>query len=241
MTDKTALVTGAARRIGAAIARRLHGAGYNVVIHYNRSGPEAEALAGEFNRGRPDSSRAIQADLLDASAGARVVELALALNGRLDALVNNASMFYPAPLSGISETTWNEIVGTNLKAPLFLARHAAAQLQQNCGCIINLTDIHGARPLADHTLYSTAKAGLIMLTRALAKELAPAVRVNAVSPGAILWPPDTDDETREAILAQAPLGRLGTPDEVARAVCFLITEATYITGQTLAVDGGRSL
>lgn len=241
MTNKTALVTGAARRIGAAIARRLHGAGYNVVIHYNKSGAAAEALAGELNRTRSETAGTVQADLLDKSACAQVVEQALKLNGRLDALVNNASVFYPAPLPEISETVWNETTGSNLKAPLFLARHAAEELKQRRGCIINLTDIHGERPLNNHVAYSVAKAGLLMLTRALAKELAPAVRVNAVSPGAILWAADTSAAMQQAILSEVPLGRLGTPDDVARAVYFLIAEADYITGQTLAVDGGRSL
>ncbi len=241
MADRTVLITGAARRIGAAIARRLHAKQYNVVIHYNRSAAEANSLADEFNRIRPNSSCTVQADLMAASSYDWVIDKALELTGSLDVLVNNASVFYPTRLPQIKEPTWNEIIGTNLKAPLFLARRAAPYLEQTRGCIINITDIHGSRPLLEHSMYSVAKSGLNMLTRSLARELAPNVRVNAVSPGAIIWPAEMDDETRDSILSVIPLQRPGDPVDIASAVYFLIAEADYITGQVLPVDGGRSL
>ena len=211
MADRTALITGAARRIGAAIARHLHAKDFNVVIHYNRSAREANALADELNGIRAGSACAVQADLMAASSCDRVIEKALALTGSLDALVNNASVFYPTPLHDIAEHTWNEVIGANLKAPLFLAGSAAPHLEQTGGCIVNITDIHGSRPLPEHTLYSVAKAGLNMLTRSLARELAPNVRVNAVSPGAILWPAEIDGKTRDSILSAIPLQRRETP------------------------------
>ena len=235
------MITGAARRIGAVIARHLHEKQYNVVIHYNRSAPEANSLASELNKIRPNSSSTVQADLMAASSYDWVIDKALELNGSLDVLVNNASVFYPTRLPQIKEPTWNEIIGTNLKAPLFLARRAAPHLEQTRGCIINITDIHGSRPLLEHSMYSVAKSGLNMLTRSLARELAPNVRVNAVSPGAIIWPAGMDDETRDSILSVIPLQRPGDPVDIASAVYFLIAEADYITGQVLPVDGGRSL
>ncbi len=241
MTGKTVLITGGAQRIGAAIARYLHANRFDVVIHYNRSAAEANHLAGELNHIRANSSCVVQANLLDVSSCDRVIDTALELNGRLDALVNNASVFYPALLPDINENTWDEIVGTNLKAPLFLVRRAAEHLERNRGCIVNITDIHGSRPLKGHSVYSVAKSGLSMLTRSLAKELAPDVRVNAVSPGAILWPAGMDGELKNTILSKIPLQRLGEPVDVAKAVHFLIAEADYVTGQVLAVDGGRSL
>ena len=241
MADKTALITGAARRIGAAIARHLHANAFSVVIHYNRSAAQADALADELNRTRAGSARTLQADLMAASSCDLVVEEALTLTGRLDALVNNASVFYPSPLPDIAEPAWNEVIGANLKAPLFLARSAAPRLEQTGGSIVNISDIHGSRPLPGHTIYSVSKSGLDMLTRSLARELAPKVRVNAVSPGAILWPAGMDDETRDSIMSAIPLQRLGDPADIARAVHFLIAEAGYITGQVLTVDGGRSL
>ena len=241
MADRTVLITGAARRIGAAISRHLHAKQYNVVIHYNRSAAEANSLADEFSRIRPNSSCTVQADLMAASSYDWVIDKALELTGSLDVLVNNASVFYPTLLPQIKEPTWNEIIGTNLKAPLFLARRAAPYLEQTRGCIINITDIHGSRPLLEHSMYSVAKSGLNMLTRSLARELAPNVRVNAVSPGAIIWPAEMDDETRDSILSVIPLQRPGDPVDIASAVYFLIAEADYITGQVLPVDGGRSL
>ena len=235
------MITGAARRIGAVIARHLHAKQFNVVIHYNRSAQEANSLAEELNLVRPASSCTVQADLMAASSYDWVIDKALELTGSLDVLVNNASVFYPTRLPQIKEPTWNEIIGTNLKAPLFLARRAAPYLEQTRGCIINITDIHGSRPLLDHSMYSVAKSGLNMLTRSLARELAPNVRVNAVSPGAILWPAEMDDETRDSILSVIPLRRPGDPVDIASAVYFLIADADYITGQVLPVDGGRSL
>ena len=235
------MITGAARRIGAVIARHLHAKQFNVVIHYNRSAQEANSLAEELNLVRPDSSCTVQADLMAASSYDWVIDKALELTGSLDVLVNNASVFYPTRLPQIKEPTWNEIIGTNLKAPLFLARRAAPYLEQTRGCIINITDIHGSRPLLDHSMYSVAKSGLNMLTRSLARELAPNVRVNAVSPGAILWPAEMDDETRDSILSVIPLRRPGDPVDIASAVYFLIADADYVTGQVLPVDGGRSL
>ncbi len=257
--NKTVLITGAAQRIGAAAARYLHSKQFNVVVHYNRSALEANRLVDELNHIRADSSCTVQADLLAASSydSSRlilvqadllaassydwVIDAALELSGSLDALVNNASMFYPTLLPQIKEPTWDEIIGTNLKAPLFLARHAAVHLEKTQGCIINITDIHGSRPLPQYSMYSVAKSGLIMLTRSLAQELAPNVRVNAVSPGAILWPDGMGEEAKDSILSAIPLQRRGLPVDVARAVHFLIAEADYITGQVLAVDGGRSL
>ena len=239
--NKTVLITGAAQRIGAAAARYLHSKQFNVVIHYNRSALEANRLADELNHIRADSSCTVQADLLAASSYDWVIGTALELSGSLDALVNNASMFYPTLLPQIKEPTWDEIIGTNLKAPLFLARQAAVHLEKTQGCIINITDIHGSRPLPQHSMYSVAKSGLIMLTRSLAQELAPNVRVNAISPGAILWPDGMGEEAKDSILSAVPLQRRGLPVDVARAVHFLIAEADYITGQVLAVDGGRSL
>ena len=241
MAGRTALITGAARRIGAAIARRLHAEQFNVVIHYNRSAQEANQLAGELNQVRPGTACTVQADLMAASAYDWVIEKALELTGSLDVLVNNASVFYPTLLPQVKEPTWNEIIGTNLKAPLFLAMRAAPHLEQARGCIVNITDIHGSRPLLEYSMYSVAKSGLNMLTRTLARELAPNVRVNAVSPGAILWPADMDDETKDSILSLIPLRRPGDPVDIAGAVYFLIAEADYITGQVLPVDGGRSL
>ncbi len=241
MAGKTVLITGAAQRIGAAIARYLHAKQFNVVIHYNRSAQEANQLAHELSHIRSNSCCTVQADLQAASSYDWVIDTALELTGSLDALVNNASVFYQTRLALIQEPSWNEIIGTNLKAPLFLARRAAVHLEKTRGCIINITDIHGSRPLLQHSMYSVAKSGLNMLTRCLARELAPDVRVNAVSPGAILWPAGMDEETKDSILATVPLQRLGDPADIAKAVHFLIAEADYVTGQILPVDGGRSL
>ncbi len=241
MTARTVLITGAARRIGAAVARHLHAQGFCVAVHCHRSAAEGADLAAGFNEERADSAAVVQADLAQGQAPARVIAAALELNGRLDALVNNAAVFYPTPLPTLNEQDWDETMNANLKAPLFLSLAAAAHLEKTGGCIVNITDVHGARPLRRHTAYSTAKAGLAMLTLSLARELAPRVRVNAVAPGAVTWPPDMDERLKETILARVPLQRPGTPADVARAVHFLISDADYITGQVLAVDGGRSL
>ena len=241
MTSKTVLITGASRRIGAVIARYLHAKQFDVVIHYNQSVAEANSLADELNQGRTSSASLVQADLSKQSSCDTLIDTVTELNNGLYALVNNASTFYPTLLSDVNEDTWDEIMDVNLKAPLFLAKRTAALLRKSQGCIVNITDIHGAQPLKRYPLYSVAKSGLIMLTRALAKELAPDVRVNAVSPGAILWPDDMDSELKNKILSRIPLRRHGDPIDIAKAVHFLITDADYITGQVLTVDGGRSL
>jgi len=244
MQDRAVLVTGAARRIGAAIARCLHGAGARLVLHCHRSRAEAEALAAELNAVRPGSCVVVQADLLDVAALGRTVEAAVASFGRLDGLVNNASSFYATPFGAIGEREWEDLLGTNLRAPLFLAQAAAAALRESRGAIVNLVDIHAERPLKDFAVYSAAKSGLAGLTRALAMELAPGVRVNGVAPGAILWPDEGrhfDPAERDRITSQTPLGRTGNPGDVAGAVKYLLFDAPFVTGQILAVDGGRGL
>lgn len=238
---KVALITGAAQRVGAEIARELHRSGMRVVIHYRSSAEAAAALRDELLAARPDSAALIQGDLLETAALPALVAAAHARWGQLDVLVNNASSFYPTPIGGITETQWDDLIGSNLKAPLFLSQAAAPLLAARQGCIVNLVDIHAERPLKGYPLYCSAKAGLVMLTKALARELAPAVRVNAIAPGAILWPEHASEETRRAIVARTALKRRGEPHDVARAVRFLATEAEYVTGQVLTVDGGRSL
>lgn len=241
MPARVALVTGAARRIGAAIARALHARGLAVAIHYRRSRAAAEALGAELEAARPGSTALLGADLLEDGAPQRLVEATCARLGGLDVLVNNASTFHPTPLATIDAAAWDDLMGTNLRAPLLLAQAAAEPLAARGGAIVNLADLHGLRPLRDHLVYSCAKAGLVMLTRALAVELAPAVRVNALAPGAILWPEGGEPagERREAIIARTPLARLGRPEEVAAAVVFLACDATFTTGALLPVDGGR--
>lgn len=236
-----ALVTGAARRIGAAIAETLHAARYRVVIHCRQSRDEADTLAGKLNAARADSAIVMQADLLDHAAISNLVARAAAQWQRLDLLVNNASTFFPTPVGETTLAQWNDLIGSNLSAPFFLSQAAASFLRESRGAIVNLIDIHAERPLANHAAYSASKAGLHMLTRALAKELAPEVRVNGVSPGAILWPESgMNDRERENIIASTPLQRTGTPQDIADAVLFL-ARSEFITGQILAVDGGRSI
>jgi pteridine reductase len=242
LAGQTALITGAARRVGAQLARALHAEGANLAIHCHRSLAEAEQLAAELNAVRPASAQVFGADLRDAAQPARLVAQACARFGGLNLLINNASSFYPTPLGSITLSQWQDLMGTNLQAPLFLSQAAAPPLKASRGAIINIVDIHGLRPLRDHTVYSTAKAGLIMLTRALARELAPEVRVNAVAPGAVLWPEAGMDEERKGkILEQTPLHRPGSPADIARAVLFFAAESPFVTGQILAVDGGRSV
>jgi pteridine reductase len=242
LSGKTALITGAARRVGAAIARALHGAGANVVLHYRSSGEDAAELAQELNRARPGTAHLVSADLLEIDKLPALAHAAAEAFGGLDVLVNNASSFYPTPVGDISEIDWDDLIGTNLKAPLFLSQAVAAALHANRGLIVNLADIHGMRPLRRHPVYSVAKAGLIMLTRSLARELGPHVRVNAIAPGPVLWPQDALDTALQAeIIDRTALKRLGSAEDVARAVLFFATEAPYITGQILAVDGGRSV
>ncbi|HEX4024300.1 MAG TPA: pteridine reductase [Steroidobacteraceae bacterium] len=242
LSGRTALVTGAARRVGAAIVRALHAAGANVVIHCHHSVADARALAAELERARAGSTAVAVADLLDVKALPALVGAATGRFGALHLLVNNASSFFPTPLGQMTAAQWEDLIGTNLRAPLFLAQAAASALRLTRGSVVNIVDIHGQRPLRDHAIYCTAKAGLIMLTRALARELAPEVRVNAIAPGAILWPESGMDETRkQRITAQTPLQRHGSPQDIARAVLFFSAEAPFVTGQILAVDGGRSV
>jgi pteridine reductase len=242
LNDKVVLVTGAARRIGAAIVTRLHENGAHVAIHYRRSAHDADQLAEALNALRPDSAIALQADLLDTQSLPGLVEAVVNWGGRLDALVNNASSFYPTPIGSISEKDWDDLIGSNLKAPLFLTQAATPELRKSAGCIVNIVDIHAVRPLKNHPVYGPAKAGLAMLTRSLAKDLAPEIRVNGVSPGAILWPENgMTDSVQQAILQQVPLQRAGEPSDIATCVLFLIRDASYVTGQIIAVDGGRSV
>jgi pteridine reductase len=242
LDGKVILVTGAARRVGAAIVTRLHENGARVAIHYRGSADEAEALAKRLNTVRPQSAATFQADLLDTERLAPLVEDVVAWGGRLDGLVNNASTFYPTPVGSITEEHWVDLMGSNLKAPLFLSQAAVPHLRQHKGAIINLVDIHAQRPLRNHPVYGPAKAGLAMLTRALAKDLAPSIRVNGVSPGAILWPEEgMSDGAQQTILRQVPLERPGDPADIAGCVLYLLRDATYVTGQIIAVDGGRSI
>lgn len=242
LAGKVVLVTGAARRVGEAIARHLHGAGATVALHYRHAATEAQALAAEFEALRPGSAACLQADLLDTASLPGLVEGVLERFGRLDGLVNNASSFFPTPLGDITEASWDDLVGSNFKAPLFLTQAAAPALAASCGAVVNITDIHAERPLAGYALYCAAKGALLTLTRALAVELGPAVRVNAVAPGPILWPAGDDfpAAARAAIVDHTLLKREGSPDDIARAVRFLLAEATYVTGQVINVDGGRS-
>ena len=242
LEGKVVLVTGAAHRIGAAITRHLHAAGANIVVHYRKSRRGAQALQEELHAWRPDSVVLVQADLLKTNKLAALVREAHAAWDRLDVLVNNASTFYPTPVGTVSEEQWDDLIGSNLRAPFFLSQAAAPHLTRQRGCIVNIVDIHADRPLKDHPIYSISKAGVAMLTRALAAELGPDVRVNGVAPGAILWPDnDMDDLTKQRIISRTFLKRQGEPQDIARAVMFLIRDAQYMSGQILTVDGGRSL
>lgn len=238
------LVTGAARRIGATIARTLHAAGSRVVLHCNRSREEAERLAAELNATRAGSAAVVQADLLDLAALPKLADDAARAFGRLDGLVNNASSFYSTPFGRIGEKEWRDLMGTNLRAPLFLAQAAAPRLRESKGAVVNIVDIHAERPLPDFLVYTVAKAGLAGLTRALAVELAPDVRVNGVAPGAIMWPDagkHYDAAERDRTIETTPLARIGSPEDVAGAVKYLLLDAPFVTGQIIAVDGGRSI
>ncbi|HVC30544.1 MAG TPA: pteridine reductase [Steroidobacteraceae bacterium] len=242
LAGQAALVTGAARRVGAAIAHALHAAGASVVLHYRSSADEASALARSLNTVRPGSATLVTCDLLDGAAVKELARAAASAFGGLDILVNNASSFYPTPLGDVDEDDWNDLIGTNLKAPLFLAQAAAAALRERNGLIVNLADIHGMRPLRRHTVYCVAKAGLIMLTKSLARELGPRVRVNAIAPGPVMWPESgIDPALRDEIIGHTALKRIGSAEDVARAVLFFASEAPFVTGQILAVDGGRSI
>ncbi|WP_246191721.1 pteridine reductase [Pseudoxanthomonas gei] len=237
-----ALVTGSARRIGAAIARRLHGEGYDLALHYRDSAAEMQALAAELESARPGSVLTLQADLAEFDRLPELVANAVGRFGRLDALVNNASSFQPTAIGSATPQQWNELFASNAHAPFFLAQAAAPHLKAARGAIVNLVDVYAEQPLAGHTVYCMAKAALLMATRSLALELAPEVRVNAVAPGAILWPQqDHGDDAKAALLGRTPLARTGTPGEIAAAVYWLLREATYTTGQVIRVDGGRLL
>lgn len=242
LDNHVALITGAARRIGAAIARTLHAQGADVAIHYRGSEAAANAVAEDLNAMRADSAATFAADLNDLASLNHLLDDVRAWRSRLDILVNNASRFYPTPVGDITEDQWDDLIGANLKAPLFLSQAALPALREARGVIINIVDVHSQRPLRNHPVYGPAKAGLAMLTRSLAKDLAPEVRVNGVSPGAILWPENgMSSATKDAILDQVPLGRPGTPEDIANAVLFLAKDADYVTGQIIAIDGGRSI
>ena len=241
MQGKVVLITGGAKRVGAATCRRLHAAGASLMLHYRESAGEARLLQAELNNARKDSVALIQADLLDLGKLQSLVDQTLQSFGRLDALVNNASSFFQTPVGEITPAQWEDLIGTNLRAPMFLAQAAAPALKKAQGAIVNITDIHAERPLKNYVVYSVAKAGLVGLTRSLARELAPEVRVNAVAPGPILWPDDDafDELSRQRIISHTPLRREGTPEDIAKAVHFLLADATYVTGDTINVDGGR--
>lgn len=241
LAGKVVLITGGARRVGAAITRRLHAAGANVVIHYNTSATEAHALRDSLNALRRDSAIAVSCDLLDVSVIDGLVHSTIARFGRLDVLINNASTFYATPVGSITLAQWDDLIGTNLRAPVFLAQAAAPSLTVSDGLLLNIVDIHGMRPLRHHPVYSAAKAGLIMLTQSLARELAPRVRVNAIAPGPVLFPESgLTEEMRQSIIDKTLLKRQGSPEDIARAALYFASEAPYVTGQVLAVDGGRS-
>jgi pteridine reductase len=242
LRDQAVLITGAARRVGAEIARTLHAAGAKVLIHYRSSAAAAIALAEELNRSRAHSAAIFAAQLLDADAPDKLIAATLLEFGRLDILINNASSFYPTPVGRISAAQWDDLVGSNLKAPLFLSQAAAPSLRLQRGLIINMIDIHGFRPLRAHPVYSAAKAGLAMLTRALARELGPEIRVNGIAPGPVLWPEgDMEEDLKREIVDKTALKRHGTPQDIARTALFLAKDAPYITGQIISVDGGRSI
>jgi len=239
--NKTVLITGAAKRIGAAIAEQLHASGMNVIIHYNSSAKEAHELVKKLNGIRRDSAIMIQANLEHKEYYSALIDATLDFKGGLDVLINNASAYFPTSLASLDDQQWNELINTNLKAPLFLSQLAAKSLRSNKGCIINITDIHADRPLRGHSVYSISKAGLVMLTQSLAKEMAPAIRVNAISPGVIMWPDDIQEEKKNEILNETMMKRTGNVEDITKAVIFLIKDADYITGQVLNIDGGRTL
>jgi pteridine reductase len=243
LEGKTALVTGAAKRIGRAISLRLHEAGANVMLHHRHADTEAHELAEKLNKARAGSAATVHADLLDTDKLPELVAAAVRQFGGLDILVNNASSFYPTPIGEITPKEFSELMGTNLKAPLFLSQAAAEELKKRRGAIVNIVDIHAERPLKNYLVYSIAKTALAGLTRALALELGPEVRVNGVSPGAIIWPDDGsfDAGVQERVIRHTLLKRQGEPDDIARTVVFLAGDASYITGQIVAVDGGRSV
>ncbi|MGP9801214.1 pteridine reductase [Rheinheimera sp. NSM] len=245
-TQPVVLITGSAKRLGRQMIETLHRQQYRVIIHCNRSRSEADALAQQLNQLRPHSAAVLQADLLDIAALPQLAQQALACFNRLDVLVNNASAFYPTAVGSATPAQWQELFGSNVQAPYFLSQALAPQLAKNHGAIINMVDIHAEKPLLGHSIYCMAKAALLMMTKSLARELAPTIRVNGIAPGAILWPdsPATAtplaEQDKAQILAQIPLQRLGATTDIAQTLLFLL-QAPYITGQIIAVDGGRSL
>lgn len=242
LAGKSVLITGAARRVGAAITRALHAEGANLLIHHRASAAAAAELAAALNGARRGSAAVARAELREPAALPALIGRAVSEFGRLDILVNNASTFYPTPVGEITDAHWDELIGSNLKAPLFLSQAAAPELSRTRGLIVNIVDIHALRPLRRHTVYCIAKAGLAMLTRSLARELGPTVRVNGVAPGPVLWPErDMEAALKEDIIARTALKRAGSPEDVARAVLFFAQDAPYVTGQILCVDGGRSI
>jgi pteridine reductase len=242
LAGKTVLITGAAKRLGAAIARAAHADGANVAIHYRGSRKEADELRDSLNSMRNKSAISLPADLLDTSTHTRLIEETVAAFGQLDVLVNNASTFYPTPIGTITEEQWKDLMGTNIKAPLFLSQAAAPSLKKTHGLILNMADIHGHKPLIKHTVYSIAKAGVITLTKSLARELGPEIRVNAIAPGPALWPEGNfDEKLKSEIIAKTALKRGGTPEDIASAALFFMKDAPFVTGQILSVDGGRSV
>jgi pteridine reductase len=242
LDGKWALVTGAGKRIGAVIAQTLHAAGANVAIHYFTSSADADAIADELNATRPNSALTLRADLRQVGETTKLVETLVARTGSLAILINNASTFYPTPLGTVTEAQWHDLIDSNLKAPLFLSQAALPHLHAAQGVIVNIVDVHSQRPLRDHPVYGAAKAGLAMLTRSLAKDLGPSIRVNGVSPGAILWPEaGVSESVQRSIIKEIALKRPGNPADIAGAVLFLVRDAPYVTGQILAVDGGRSV
>lgn len=241
-SEKTVLITGGARRIGNVIAHTLHDSGYNIMVHYRSSSNDADKLIKELNATRPNSAASVQGDLLDINCIPGIVETTIETFGRLDVLINNASTFYPTPIELIDNEFWNDLVGSNLKAPMFMVKAATKHLRESNGCIINIVDIYARTPLSKHPIYCSAKAGLEMLTKSLARDLAPQIRVNGVSPGAILWPENESHPLKQdELLKKVPMQRMGSPDDIAKTVRFLIDDAPYITGQIIAVDGGRSV
>lgn len=244
LENKVILITGGAKRVGAAISRMLHADGAKLMIHYRQSVNEARALQAELNLKRPNSAAIIQGDLLNMAVLPKLIEETVNHFGRLDALVNNASSYYATELGEIGDNEWQDLIGSNLKAPLFLSQAAASELVKTKGCIVNITDMHVERPKKGYVVYSVAKAGLVTLTKSLAHEMAPDVRVNAVAPGPVMWPEDNpqfDEVYRKRVISQTLLKRIGEGDDVAKAVRFLIKDAPFMTGQVIAVDGGRSL
>ena len=241
LSGKVALITGGAKRIGAALSDTLHAQGMDLVLHYRSSGEAARKLQAELNARRKNSCILIQCELTEFKKLSALIEESVRQAGRLDVLINNASLFYPTPTGAVTEEQWNRLLDTNLKAPYFLAQAAAPHLRKNRGSIINLADIYAQRPLPDHAVYSASKAGLVSLTQSLAQTFAPEIRVNAIAPGAILWPEKQQDEVaQKRLLSRTPLRRAGEPADIARAALYLIRDAAYTTGQVLAVDGGRS-